>query len=186
MPLESESVGSIISLGAIEHSIEGPERALSEFRRVLRSGGMAVVTVPYLSSVRRLVRKPAQHIQTTRMLRKMLRKSTGLTRDGLDESLANARPGWAVNVMATTRGWEFFEYQFEERTMRQLVTRAGFEIVEEFPFGFEEGLIQNFRVLAGRYGPDGPQLNHVGRMLARVLREGTCEHMIGYVLRNPD
>lgn len=187
IPLESDSVGSIISLGAIEHSIEGPAEAFSEFRRVLRPGGVAIVTVPYLSALRRLVRKPSQRLQTNRMLRKMRRKSTGLTEDGLDEALAWGRPGRAVNVLATTSGWEFFEYQFDEPTMRDFVTQAGFEIVEEFRFGFEEGLVQNLRGLAGHYDPEGkgPKLNSFGRTLARVLPEGTCEHMIGYVLRNP-
>jgi SAM-dependent methyltransferase len=186
IPLESGSVGSLISLGAIEHSVEGPEAALSEFRRVLRSGGMAVVTVPYLSPLRRLVRKPSQRLQTSSVVRKIRRKTTGLTKEGLEESLANARPGQAVNVMATPTGWEFFEYQFDERTMQTVLTQAGLEIVEEFPFGFEEGLVQNLRGLAGLYDPTGkPQLNHVGRLLARVLREGSSEHMLGYILRNP-
>jgi SAM-dependent methyltransferase len=186
IPLESDSVGSLISLGAIEHCVEGPEAALSEFRRVLRRGGMAVVTVPYLSSLRRLVRKPSQRLQTSSVVRKIRHKTTGLTKEGLEESLANARPGRAVNVMATPTGWEFFEYQFDERTMQSALADAGLEIVEEFPFGFEEGLVQNLRGLAGLYDPTGkPQLNPVGRMLARVLREGSSEHMLGYILRNP-
>jgi SAM-dependent methyltransferase len=187
IPLESGSVGSIISLGAIEHSVEGPEEALREFGRVLRSGGIAVVTVPYLSALRRLVRKPSQRLQTSRTLRKIRRKSTGLTKAGLDEALAHVEPGRTVNVHATPNGWKFFEYEFDERTMRNAVAQAGLEILEEFPFGFEEGLVQNLRGLAGRYdaGGSGPQLNYLGRMLARGLREGTCEHMIAYVLRNP-
>jgi SAM-dependent methyltransferase len=186
MPVESDSVGSLMSLGAVEHSVEGPEEALREFRRVLRSGGIAVVTVPYLSPLRRVVREPSQRLRTNPMLRKMRGKSTGLTRVGLGQALANARPGRAVNVSATPTGWEFFEYQFDGRAMREAVTKVGFEVVEEFPFASDHGLVLNLRSLAGRYDTGGkPQLNRVGRILARILPEGACEHMIAYVLRNP-
>ncbi len=46
--------GGYISIGVVEHRREGPEPFLSEALRVLRSGGIAVITVPYLNSLRRL------------------------------------------------------------------------------------------------------------------------------------
>lgn len=53
LPLRDESVGGIISLGVVEHAIEGPHRALRELRRVLRPGGVALVAVPYNNPWRR-------------------------------------------------------------------------------------------------------------------------------------
>lgn len=50
IPLCNESVTGIVSLGAIKHSVEGPELALAEYVRVLRPGGVAVITVPNYST----------------------------------------------------------------------------------------------------------------------------------------
>jgi SAM-dependent methyltransferase len=46
MPLATGSLDAVISWGVIEHDEEGPGAALQEFARVLRPGGIAVVTVP--------------------------------------------------------------------------------------------------------------------------------------------
>ncbi len=42
-----------VSLGVLEHLEEGPTRALAEARRVVRSGGTAIVEVPFLNPLRR-------------------------------------------------------------------------------------------------------------------------------------
>ena len=56
MPYEDNEFGSIVSLGAIEHTIEGPNDSLREYARVLRPDGVAIITVPYWSSVRKIAR----------------------------------------------------------------------------------------------------------------------------------
>jgi len=43
-----------ISLGVVEHRIEGPEPFLKEAYRVLKPGGMALISVPYFHPLRRL------------------------------------------------------------------------------------------------------------------------------------
>ncbi len=53
LPLRDGSLGGIISLGVIEHAVEGPGRALRELRRVLKPGGIALVAVPYNNPWRR-------------------------------------------------------------------------------------------------------------------------------------
>lgn len=58
LPYDNESLSGYVSLGVIEHFIEGPDLALKEAYRVLRPGGMAVITTPNLSfSVRYLKMK---------------------------------------------------------------------------------------------------------------------------------
>ena len=42
-----------VSLGVIEHFIEGPARAIAEGRRILREGGLAVFEVPLLNPARK-------------------------------------------------------------------------------------------------------------------------------------
>lgn len=46
LPFANASLDSIISWGVIEHDEEGPNKALREFRRVLKPGGRVFVTVP--------------------------------------------------------------------------------------------------------------------------------------------
>lgn len=56
MPYEDNEFGSIVSLGAIEHTIEGPYDSLREYARVLRPDGIAIITVPSWSAVRKITR----------------------------------------------------------------------------------------------------------------------------------
>jgi SAM-dependent methyltransferase len=54
LPLRDHSVGTCISLGVMEHSIEGPEAALAEARRVVAPGGTLLVSVPQFNLLRRV------------------------------------------------------------------------------------------------------------------------------------
>lgn len=86
LDLEDNSVGSYVSLGVVEHLVEGPDEALKEATRVLRPGGIAFVSVPFLNPLR------AQHLQ-----RLTAASSPGrsfhqfyFSREQLDEHLARA------------------------------------------------------------------------------------------------
>ena len=52
LPLEDSSVGAYVSLGVVEHLEGGPRVALQEAARVLKPGGRAFVSVPYLNPLR--------------------------------------------------------------------------------------------------------------------------------------
>jgi ubiquinone/menaquinone biosynthesis C-methylase UbiE len=47
IPAEDRTFDGIISWGVIEHNEEGPQAAISEFYRILKPGGCAIVTVPF-------------------------------------------------------------------------------------------------------------------------------------------
>lgn len=46
LPYEDNSLSGMISLGVIEHFVEGPAKPLSEVNRVMRPGGIAIITTP--------------------------------------------------------------------------------------------------------------------------------------------
>ena len=51
-----------ISLGVLEHFEHGPEKALLEAYRILKPGGLAFVTTPYLTPLRRFVAHPIRSL----------------------------------------------------------------------------------------------------------------------------
>lgn len=51
-----------ISLGVIEHFKEGPHTALNEARRVLKPGGLAFISIPYLNFLRIILVHPLRRI----------------------------------------------------------------------------------------------------------------------------
>lgn len=72
LPLRDCSLGGVISLGVIEHEEAGPEEALRELYRVLKPGGVALVSVPYNNPWRRCV------INHLRRLRDWQKRRKGL------------------------------------------------------------------------------------------------------------
>ena len=52
LPFHSESFDYYLSLGVVEHAIDGPEQGLKEAYRVLKRDGLLFVSVPYMNSLR--------------------------------------------------------------------------------------------------------------------------------------
>jgi SAM-dependent methyltransferase len=54
LAVRSGSLSAYISLGVVEHDPAGPDGILSEAHRVLRPGGVLLLSVPYVNGMRRL------------------------------------------------------------------------------------------------------------------------------------
>lgn len=50
---EDETFAAYVSIGVLEHMFTGPDQAIAEAVRVLRPGGRALISVPYLNLLRR-------------------------------------------------------------------------------------------------------------------------------------
>ena len=60
LPFTDNCFDGYISLGVVEHFIEGPENAIKEAERVLKPGGLFFVSVPYFNFLRKI--KKALHL----------------------------------------------------------------------------------------------------------------------------
>ena len=59
---DTNTFGAYVSLGVVEHFEEGPEKALAEAYRILKPGGIMILTVPYNNILRRLIYHPLRRI----------------------------------------------------------------------------------------------------------------------------
>lgn len=55
VPLRSQSIDAVLSLGVVEHDESGPLAALREAHRILKPNGVLVLVVPYNNLLRRLL-----------------------------------------------------------------------------------------------------------------------------------
>jgi len=187
MPFRDHEFGSIVALGSVEHSIEGPVAALREFHRVLRPGGIAIITVPNggpLRKLSRLAKTPVRSVKSWQWLRQVLGKA-GAKGRSMREARRRAVSAWQPDFACGQDGWYFYEYNFTERQFRGFLREAGFSILEAFAEFPEEGLIHNFGKLAGSYDPAGTglSLTSLGRAVLRLLPASYLGHMVCFIAR---
>ncbi len=186
MPFEDGEFGAIVSLGAVEHTQEGPMQSLQEYFRVLRPGGIAVITVPCLGPVRglrRLLTAPKLALSRNALLRRLMGKRVGhLT---LDAARSQTLRGYAADFINTESGWEFYQYNFTKRQMRAFLSDAGFEICDEFVDFGDEGILHNFGPISGKFDYDRGMVSFsiIGKALRRALPLDLMGHMLCYLVR---
>lgn len=99
LPYPDDSLMGYVSLGVVEHFIEGPSRPLEEAFRVLKPGGVAIITTPNTSFYIRF-----QTIRTTikTLIKKIIRKKIGERK--------------------------FFQYWYSPKVLKNWVEKSGFNI----------------------------------------------------------
>jgi SAM-dependent methyltransferase len=147
LPYAAESIAGMISLGVVEHFPKGCETPLAEMYRVLRPGGIAIVTVPSFNLVRRL--KKFLYVHELRhfgnpvrqaKLSKTVRRLAGRTPV---PKLAHNRSGkFRYNVFPTFG--EFFEYRLTKNEFETALRRTGFTILESAPIAHMDGVYHEF------------------------------------------
>ena len=100
LPYRDNSFDAVLLAGTIEHVFDGPQRGCSEVFRVLRPGGVMVLTIPYIN----IVRKILLPFYTSRDL--------------------------FYSFFPQRRKEKFFEWVFTRSEVFRLLTQAGFSVCE--------------------------------------------------------
>lgn len=111
LPFEDESFDYVVSFGAVEHDVQGPEDALREFWRVLKPDGKLMCSVPCLN-LYRMLGYPWLAIRKWLKRRKSLRRLWG-----------------------KTAPFVFYEYLWSPGEYRRILSRCGFEVCDLRPYG---------------------------------------------------
>jgi SAM-dependent methyltransferase len=151
LPFEESSFDAILSWGVVEHFEDGPQRALREAHRVLKSNGALFVTVPFKSL---FYRSPLLRLKENPLLRALLRR-----RD---------------------LGAEFFQHEFTRGQFCEYLEESGFGIRELLPISHEMGFAKgvNMQMRRGsklfykRRNGKWDGLTRTGELICGILKKG--------------
>ncbi|MFI5166662.1 MAG: class I SAM-dependent methyltransferase [Thermoanaerobaculales bacterium] len=135
MPFDDRVFDLVVSYGVVEHFQQSVEAPLRQLFRVLKTGGIAIVTVPSLNTIRRAKLFLSKHL-----------RFLCLTENNLVRRLFGRKPlprtrndkGYLYYVYP--QFGDFFEYRLKPEEFEELCLRAGFEIIESVPVGHIDGL----------------------------------------------
>jgi len=99
LPYPDNSLSGYLSLGVIEHFIEGPQKALAEAYRVLRPGGIAIISTPGVSFY-------IFYFKLKNQIKKIIKK--------------------LLFIKSTPR--PFFQYWYNSRKLKRFIEEAGFYV----------------------------------------------------------
>jgi len=139
MPYGDDSVSGIISLGVVEHFVEGPSIPLREMRRVLKPGHFAVISVPSQNILRKVKTFSGYNFCKERwkrigILRRLFRKSP----------ISPLEKQTALPYTPFYAHARFFEYRLTKREFERELTQAGFRIVESVPVAQMDGIYHEY------------------------------------------
>ncbi len=115
LPFRANTFDYVVSFGAVEHDVRGPDAALREFARILAPRGWLMCSVPCLN------------------LRRRAALPWLVVRDWLK------RREWLRRIAGKTDPFEFYQYVWSPGTYRGILRRNGLEVVHLRPYGRPQG-----------------------------------------------
>lgn len=145
LPYPDNSFDGILSLGVIEHVIEGMSVPIQEMHRVLKPGGIALVIVPSYNLIRR-IKLPTGIYHLHALIE--LFKRWGLVRRLFGKSPRPMTKNPRLTDPPVFKHWpmfgEFFEYRLTKDQFEEQLTRKGFTVIESVPTSLIDGLYHEF------------------------------------------
>ena len=131
-PFNDNKFEAIISLGVVEHDPEGPHKIIEDLFRVLKPGGIAIITVPCLNIVRRI-----KHLIWWNEIIRTPRRSAKwvLKRQKLLFNRRNRDYKYVVSPSIE----QFSEYHMTPDQFVKEIKNVGFKIIKHQPIGEIDG-----------------------------------------------
>ena len=180
LPFEENSFDGYISIGVLEHMIEGPETVVQEMQRVLKPGGVAVITVPAMNIFMQwwypLRTFLVQQLRYNQFFRSVFAKSirafsSADLKSRMRDIQKELRPEFWASVGADQeKGLVFIEYKFRRDQLEKMFSAQSLKIIESVPIKHPYAISDNF----GRYffknrNALSGELNFLGRCIYSIF-----------------
>ncbi|MBI5530079.1 MAG: class I SAM-dependent methyltransferase [Candidatus Doudnabacteria bacterium] len=140
LPYPDAMFDGVLSLGVVEHFIEGPKEALKEMFRVMKPGGTALICVPDFNKLRQF-----KHLfgldKADFYLRQIYYKLKGIKVNKIRQS-KEVRINYLYNRWPAAG--DFYEYRFKHNQFDSLLEKAGFKIIVRAPIDQLGGMYHEF------------------------------------------
>ncbi|MFN3551367.1 MAG: class I SAM-dependent methyltransferase [Endomicrobiia bacterium] len=178
LPFPDKYFDGYISLGVIEHMIEGPESTLQEMKRVLKPNGIAIITVPaynYFLKIWYPLRKFIVEIfRKNKFFRKILGKPKLLYDkfEGYKKLIdikKRLKPRlWPIIGIDPVKGPIFLEYRYEKGYLEHILKSFGFKIIESVPI-YHPFIFQD--IFGNLFFKNNLQLNIFGKIIEKIFNK---------------
>jgi SAM-dependent methyltransferase len=175
-----EEFDVILSLGAVENTIEGPEAALKDSFRILKEDGLLIITVTIFSLPRKILSFFKDNVKTIKALFRGKFQELKVLK-------SNSIRDLYINILFENNNYNFFNYKFPLNTFESYVKDSGFQILEVTTAFYEDGLYQDLGSLVGTwdYNKGIFEKNIFGRILYKLFPK-LFPQMICCVAKKPN
>ena len=148
LPYAEGTLDGILSLGVVEHFPAGCEEPLRELHRVLKPGGVMVITVPSFNIIRRIKKAFYWHefnhfLNPVSIAKRSCVIRTFFGKAPLPSRLSYNRRKCGPYEIYPLFG-EFFEYRLTKEEFEKALRDTGFLILESVPVAHMDGMFHEF------------------------------------------
>jgi SAM-dependent methyltransferase len=186
MPYDDNSFDLVVSYGVVEHFPKGLEAPLHSLWKVLKPGGIAIITIPSFNKVRQIkyfLGKPFRFLnfRENNHIRKLFNKPL----------LPKVRNEVGYLYYVYPQFGDFFEYRLKPKEFEEVCLKTGFKIVESLAISHIDGLYHEsgffFRSCLLKYKDWSFEVSRPAFFLNRILKRISFfhNHMHACVLEKP-
>jgi SAM-dependent methyltransferase len=175
LPFKDETIDFIISLGVIEHVVEGIDGPIKEMYRTLKPGGIAFVIVPSFNLIRQIKLKLGilhtkafiQSIKDNKFVRRIMSKPSKTINDTVPSN--SKYKSWPLFG-------KFYEYRFRKHEFENELRHGNFQILESIPVSLIDGIYHEFGKSFVKLSNHTFKPNKIGNWLNNFLSKYPFTH----------